>query len=292
MADDNPPPKRPCVRKVGRTEAVIWDSALSYYIVVDVQPNDDAWITIRAHSADCDGNCGGTCDGSCGGSDIGGYVGFTNNFKDGKRTDVLGKHIVPLESGGGDDDDGAILVRLQHGQKREPYCLTWAATHLGVITPSRMLRPSPENPNFQPGDSNRFHVTTDGEIMGSAVVEAKSPTSERSYNYLRRHISENYLAQVHAQMAVLGYPTAYLVVCWFGDDLETEPTKAVLYEIPWCQEFWNWIYPKACDMLSHIRNARRARQNGEEYVIPDDFDWPWGDDMYPKVPYKIVKEKK
>lgn len=241
------------------------------YYVVSVKQNTKEWMKER--------------EGSCGGSDIGSYVGFGNTCGNTRRKIVEVRKMCSH-----DKDPDVEVVQLQndamaHGHTFEPLCLHFFKRYMPMkLEDAIMVKPFSTNPRF-PKMFCRFHASLDAYVDGHSVVEAKCPTSVRSYWFLRNRIPESYMAQVHLQMAVTGYKHAYIVVCYFEKG-DTAARLGFVTHVEWCQSFWDWIYPKACDMISVLDDI----SNGND--VCDVEDWPEEWDMFPMVQSKVVFEKK
>jgi len=186
----------------------------------------------------------------------------------------------------------------EHGHQFEEACANrWSAHNKAKTFEVGICRPTPANPLFndprQPGypffgvsidrwactscpnptPDIRAHV----RCKGFRVIECKCPYTRGSFErYYDRKIKDEHLAQLHLQMAVLGLRKIDYMVTLISSKgvLEEERLATVFFS----QEFWDYIYPRALEV---VLTAVEAVLDEKDPVQLEEVDR-----MPPKVPIK------
>lgn len=107
------------------------------------------------------------------------------------------------------------------------------------------------NPLFQEGDDLYFCASLD-RVGKEVDLECKCPVSLNSFNqYYCDRIDYSYLAQVHLQMAIRRRKRIHFMVTLYDKD-SGQLVKALLYEIDFSLDFWNFIYRRAREVAEAL----------------------------------------
>lgn len=174
----------------------------------------------------------------------------------------------------------------EHGQRFEGLCASrWAELNQTPTFEVGICRPTPNNTLFNQfgkvgypyfgvsvdrwacksceifssNENIREHV----QCHGFRVIECKCPYSMNSFrSSYDRKIKDEHLAQLHLQMAVLGIrEIEYMVLQVSKDEKIREERSATVH---FSDEFWNWIYPKALEVILVAIDALWSEEEPEE----------------------------
>jgi len=248
-------------------------------VELNVKQNTDEWQNARK----------GFLGVQIGGSGIGAAAGVNLHCK---RSTYFSNHLWGEPEEKDKKEKERKEAAFRHGHLCEPYNATLYTEWTGnQVRECGIHIPVPaHNPYFQEKDDLYFAVSCD-RIGPQIDLECKCPVSARSFKqYYEDRIDLSYLAQVHLQMAVRQRDCIHFMVTLY----EQKPNntyllrKAILYEIEFSQDFWQFIYRRARDLAELMWLVSSGEMLPSEIDKDQlDLDTEIGD--IPAVNYRVIR---